>query len=120
MRNGVAAMLGERHTRPTSDVSLATRFRVSHPETALARDPIRPPLRSSSSGVLSYRKGPWESQLDHIAIRPPTDREWLARSTRYFPDVLRFTETELEAYLDSYSDHALVTAGFRTSLPDDD
>ena len=79
-----------------------------------------PANRSSSSGRLSYRKGPWESALDHIAIRPVTDREWVARSTRYFPDVLSFTEAELEAYLESYSDHAVVTAEFRRDLSDDD
>jgi len=79
-----------------------------------------PANRSSSSGTLSYRKGPWESALDHIAIRPVTDREWLARSTRYFPDVMSFTDAELDAYLDDYSDHALVTAEFRTALSDDD
>jgi hypothetical protein len=79
-----------------------------------------PANRSSSSGTLSYRKGPWESALDHIAIRPVTDREWLARSTRYFPDVLSFTDAELEVYLDYYSDHALVTAEFRRALSDDD
>lgn len=79
-----------------------------------------PVNRSSSSGTLSYRKGRWESVLDHIAIRPVTDREWLARSTRYFPDVLSFTDAELEAYLDYYSDHAVVTAEFIRTLPDDD
>jgi len=79
-----------------------------------------PANRSSSSGALSYRKGRWESALDHIAIRPVTDREWLARSTRYFPDVLSFTDAELQAYLDYYSDHAVVTAEFRRDVSDDD
>ena len=79
-----------------------------------------PANRSSSSGTLSFRKGRWESALDHIAIRSVTDREWLARSTQYFPDVLSFTDAELEAYLENYSDHALVTAEFRIDLSDDD
>ena len=79
-----------------------------------------PANRSSSSGALSYRKGRWESALDHIAIRPGTDREWLTRSTRYFPDVLSFTDAELQAYLDYYSDHAVVTAEFRRDVSDDD
>ncbi len=79
-----------------------------------------PANRSSSSGSLSYRKGPWESVLDHIAIRPVTDREWIARTTTYFPDVLQFTETELARYLAAYSDHAVVLAEFRRTLSDDD
>ena len=49
-----------------------------------------------------------------------TDREWLPRSTLYFPDVMRFTEADLEAYLATYSDHAVVIAEFRTTLSDDD
>ena len=79
-----------------------------------------PPNRSPSSGALSYRKGRWESALDHIAIRPVTDAEWIPRSTVYFPDVLRFTPAELEIYLTAFSDHALLAAEFRTDLPDDD
>lgn len=79
-----------------------------------------PANRSSSSGTVSYRKGRWESALDHIAIRPATDREWLVRSTRYSPDVLRFSDAELEAYFEGFSDHARVTAEFRRDLPDDD
>ena len=79
-----------------------------------------PANRSSSSGTLSYRKGRWESSLDHIATQSATDHEWLARSTRYFPDVLNFTDAELEAYLEDFSDHALVTAEFRRGLSDDD
>ncbi len=79
-----------------------------------------PANRSAASGMLSYRKGRWESALDHIAIRPATDREWLAGSTMYFPRLLQFTEAELAAYLDHYSDHSLVWAEFRTDLADDD
>ncbi len=79
-----------------------------------------PANRSSSSGTLSYRKGRWESALDHIAIRQVTDREWLPRSTRYYPDVFNFTDAELQAYIDYYSDHAVVTAEFRRDLSDDD
>ena len=79
-----------------------------------------PANRSSSSGTLSYRKGRWESALDHIAIRRVTDHEWLARSTRYYPDVMRFSRAELEAYFEGFSDHALVIAEFRRGPPDDD
>ncbi len=79
-----------------------------------------PANRSSSSGTLSFRKGRWESSLDHIAIQSATDHEWLARSTRYFPDVLNFTDAELKAYLEDYSDHTLVIAEFRRGLSDDD
>ena len=79
-----------------------------------------PANRSPASGALSYRKGRWASVLDHVAIRPVTDREWIARTTTYFPDVERMTLTELEYFLDTYSDHALVWTEFRTSLPDDD
>lgn len=79
-----------------------------------------PANRSSSSGAISYRKGPWESALDHLAIRPVTDREWIARSTWYFPDVLGFTDAELEEYLGAYSDHAVLIAEFRRDMADDD
>jgi hypothetical protein len=79
-----------------------------------------PANRSPSSGALSYRRGRWESALDHIAIRPVTDAEWLPRSTVYFPDVMRFTATELDGYLAAFSDHAILAAEFRTDLSDDD
>lgn len=76
--------------------------------------------RAASSDTLSYRKGPYDSALDHIAVPAATERDWIPRTTMYFPVLSRLTEQELAAYHRRFSDHALAWTDFRTDLPDDD
>jgi predicted extracellular nuclease len=76
--------------------------------------------RSPSSGSLSYRKGSFRSVLDHIAARPVTDREWVARSTMYLPALTTMSEDELAKFRQRFSDHSPAWTEFRVGLPDDD
>ncbi len=76
--------------------------------------------RSSTSGSISFRKGRFQSKLDHISAPDNTKREWVVNSTVYFPDLTSLSEQELASYHRDFSDHALAYAEFDTTLPDDD
>jgi len=76
--------------------------------------------RSPSSGWLSYLKAPFRSKIDHIAIRPISDREWIPRSTMYLAAVTTMTDEELDNFRQRFSDHGPVWTEFRISQPDDD
>ncbi len=76
--------------------------------------------RSPSSGALSYLKAPFRSKIDHIAMRPVSDLEWLPRSTMYLPAITTMTQPELDTFHRRFSDHGPVWTEFRVTLPDDD
>ena len=69
-----------------------------------------PQNRSPASGEVSYRKGPYLSQLDQIAVRPPAAHWWIAGSRLILPAFSTMRDDEIDRWRRTYSDHAPIWA----------